>query len=310
MLTRFHKIMIALLAVQVALAVIVRTRGDDAAPLQEHPLLAGFDAAQVSRIQIAGKDGKPVDLAKKGDHWVIASGFDYPVPDSKVSELLAPVAKLAAASPIATSTTRHKQLGVADGDFTRKLTLTINGKDTTFFIGTPVGMRRSALRFANDPKVYAVPSIWTSADPHDWMDAKYVDIPKDDVAKLTIDKAGTQLVIDPGDAKLDANQVSTVVGNAASIEALAPGDPKRDASHPLATLTIERKAKDQTSQAPVVLDVLADGDHYWVKQRGLDRAVTVTKNALQPVLDATADSLAKKQPPATATNPQPAKKSG
>jgi hypothetical protein len=309
MFTRFHKIMIALLAVQVALAVVMRTRDDDAAPLKEHPLLAHFDAAAVTRIQIADKDGKPVDLAKRGDHWVIASGFDYPVPESKISELLGPIAKLAAASPITTSATRHKQLGVADADFKKKITLTVGGKDTTFFVGTPVGMRRSAFRFANDPKVYAVTSVWTSADPHDWMEAKYVDIARDDVAKITIDKGGQVLTIDPADKALDENKVSTIVGDVAEIEALAPGDPKRDASHPLATITVERKAKGETSAAPVVLDVLADGDHYWVKQRGLDRAVVVVKNRLADALDATHDSIVK-QATATKGDATPAKKSG
>jgi hypothetical protein len=309
MFTRFHKIMLALLAVQVALAVVMRTRDDDAAPLKEHTLLAGFDAAKVTRIQIADKDGKPVDLAKHGDHWVIASGFDYPVPDTKVSELLAPIAKLAAAAPITNSPTRHKQLGVADADFKKKITVTANGKDTTFYLGTPVGMRRSAFRFANDPKVYAVTSVWTSADPHDWMPAKYVDIPRDDIAKITIDKAGQVLTIDPADKTLDENKVSTIVGDVAEIEALAPGDPKRDVSHPVATITIERKAKDQASAAPVVLDVLADGDHDWVKQRGLDRAVVVVKNRLADVLAATHDSIVK-QTTATKTETKPAKKPG
>ena len=63
MFTRFHKLMIAPLAVQIALAVVMRTRADEAAPLKEHPLLAGFDAATVTRIQIADKDGKPVQGA-------------------------------------------------------------------------------------------------------------------------------------------------------------------------------------------------------------------------------------------------------
>lgn len=307
MLTRVHKILIALLAAQLALAVVLRTRADDAAPLKEHAMLAGFDAAKVTRIQIADGTGTPVDLAKRGDHWVIASGFDYPVPDGKVADLLAPVAKLAAASPIATSDTRHKQLGVADTDFRKKLTLTANGKDTTFFVGTPVGMRRSAFRFAGDRAVYAVSSLWTSAAPHDWMEAKYVDIPRDEVAKITIDKAGQVLTIDPSDKSLDANKVSTIVGDVSDIEPLAPGDPRRDASHPAATITIERAAKGQTSQAPVVLDVLADGDHYWIKQRGVDRAVTVVKNRLADVLDATHDSLAAQT---TATTAAPPKKSG
>jgi hypothetical protein len=291
MLTRFHKILIVLLAVQVGLAVAVQLRHEDAAPVKEHALLAGFDAAKVTRIQITDKNGKPVDLAKKGQGWVIASGYDYPVSESKITDLLGPIGKLEAAMPIATQEIRQKQLQVADTDFTHKITLTANGKDTTFFTGAPVGTRRSAFRFANDRKVYAAASLWTSADPHEWMEASYVDIPRDDITKITIDKAGTQLTIDPADKSLDANKVSTIVGDVAEIEPLAPGDPKRDVSQPLATITIERKAQGATSAAPVVLDVLAEGDHYWVKQRGSDHAVTVTKNRLADVLDATKDSL-------------------
>jgi hypothetical protein len=117
------------------------------------------------------------------------------------------------------------------------------------------------------------------------------------------------LTIDPADKTLDENKVSTIVGDVAEIEALAPGDPKRDVSHPVATITIERKAKDQASAAPVVLDVLADGDHDWVKQRGLDRAVVVVKNRLADVLAATHDSIVK-QTTATKTETKPAKKPG
>jgi hypothetical protein len=303
MLTRFHKVLIVLLAAQVGLAVAIQLRHDDAAPPKEHPLLAGFDAAKVTHIQITDKDGKPVDLAKQDGSWVIASGFNYPVPEAKIDGLLAPIAKLAAASPIATKAISEKQLRVADADFAHKITVTASGKDTTFFLGAPVGMRRSAFRFANDPNVYAVSSLYTSADPHDWMDAKYVDIPREDITKVTVDKDGTSLAFDPNDKSLDANKLSTLVGDVSDIEALAPGDPKRDASHPTATITIDRKAAAGTSAASIVLDVIADGDHYWVKQRGLDRAVTVTKNRLAEVLDATKDSLAKPKDTTVKKNP-------
>ena len=56
MLTRFHKILIAALGVQLVLAVIVLTRGDDSAALREHPLVPGFDAAKVTRLQVFASD--------------------------------------------------------------------------------------------------------------------------------------------------------------------------------------------------------------------------------------------------------------
>ena len=52
MLTRFHKILIAALAVQLALVAFVMTRGDDTGALKEHPILTGFDAAKVTRLQV------------------------------------------------------------------------------------------------------------------------------------------------------------------------------------------------------------------------------------------------------------------
>jgi len=117
MLTRFHRILIAALAVQLVLAAIVLTRGNDSAALKEHPILAGFDAAKVTRLQVFAKPagatdaakpdaakpdaGKQIDLVKRDKDWVLASGFDYPVDQKKLDEVLAPIAKLSAAAPIA-----------------------------------------------------------------------------------------------------------------------------------------------------------------------------------------------------------------
>src|ERR1041385_2195322 len=118
MLTRFHKILIAALAVQLVLAVIVLTRGDDSAALKEHPIVSGFDAAKVTRLQVfgnpankpeAGKPAaKPIDLVKRDANWVLASGFDYPVEQTKVNDVLSPIAKLAASAPIATQASRPR----------------------------------------------------------------------------------------------------------------------------------------------------------------------------------------------------------
>ena len=64
MLTRFHKVLIAALAVQLILSVIVLTRGDDSAALKEHPLIAGFDAAKVTRLQVFAGDSNKADAGK------------------------------------------------------------------------------------------------------------------------------------------------------------------------------------------------------------------------------------------------------
>ncbi|MGH9886548.1 MAG: hypothetical protein ACREBE_13520, partial [bacterium] len=137
MLTRFHKMLLGLLAVQLVLIAIVMARGNDSGALKEHPLVPGLDVAKVTRVQVSGpgEGAKTVDLVKKDAGWVVASSFDYPADTAKVTDALTPITKLAAAAPIATQAGRHKQLKVADQDFERKLVITRDGKDTTLYIG-------------------------------------------------------------------------------------------------------------------------------------------------------------------------------
>jgi hypothetical protein len=78
MLTRFHKILLGVLAVQIVLAVIVLTRGDDNVIKKERPLFAGLDAGKVTRVQVFGPSGpagaaKPIDLVKHDASWRRAS---------------------------------------------------------------------------------------------------------------------------------------------------------------------------------------------------------------------------------------------
>src|SRR5262249_9079307 len=179
MLTRTHKILIGVLGVQLLLAIVMWVRSGGASALKEQPLLAGFDAAKVTRVQVFASGGdKPAgDLAKKDTTWVLASPFKYPAAATRVTALLTPIAKRAAAEPIATSTTRHKQLRVADADYERKLVITADGKDTTLYVGTPAGIRRTAVRLAGNDDVYAVSGVsafTAGTEPRDWAHGAYV----------------------------------------------------------------------------------------------------------------------------------------
>ncbi len=194
MLTRFHKILIGALAVQLVLIAIVLTRGDNTAVLKEHPILAGFDAAKVTRVQVfAGATAKPIDVVKRDAGWVLASGFDYPVEPTRVTDVLSPLAKLSAAGPVTTQVSRHKQLHVADDEFERKLVITAGGKDITLYLGSSAGARRTAFRIGGEDQVYGVTGLSATSvgsEPRQWLDPSYVKVPRDDISKLVVVRDG------------------------------------------------------------------------------------------------------------------------
>ena len=73
-LTMLHKILLAALAVQIVLLIVVRTRSGDDVPVVERPLLAAFDPAAVTDVKVFGDGHDKVDVAlvKRGSDWVIA----------------------------------------------------------------------------------------------------------------------------------------------------------------------------------------------------------------------------------------------
>jgi hypothetical protein len=328
-MTRLNKVLAGVLVLQVLLAVLVLSRSGDTINLKQEPVLPGFDAATVTRLQIFenGAAKPTVDLVK-GTAWVLASHWDYPADPAKIDAALAPLAKMTAGEdPVATSTSRHKQQKVADTDFDRKLVITgTGGKEITLFIGTTKA-RRTSVRLAGDERVLGATGVSTpSAVPRDWIAGSYSEIPRDDIDKISIQRGTSTLELDRTQAaapagsgsagsgsaapertwrlaidgapaalaageQLDTYAIDTIVSAVSTIGAM-PADPKRDASKPAATITVTKK-----DGVALVFDVVADGEYRWVKQRGLERATTVDKERLESVLAADRSKLVSKPEP-------------
>jgi hypothetical protein len=324
MLTKVNKILIGALVVQVALALFLFMRSDESAPLAEQPLLAGFDAGAVTSLKVYA-DGKPtpLEIVKRGNDWVLASQFDYPVDPAKVEAALSPIAKLAAAEPVATSATRHKQLRVGDADFDRKLVITAGGTDTTIYVGGPAGLRRNAVRIGSDERVFGAAGISSNAfgaEARDWVKGSYYQQTSRDIEKLVIQKGtstielgrvptgtgsgsasplapedftiaidGAPITLAAGET-IDKFAVTTIFSDVATITA-TPADPKRDVSKPTATITVHRPGGTD------VLDVIADDVTAWIKQRGIERATTIDKERIKSALEAERGKLVTKEPP-------------
>lgn len=344
MLTRFHKILIGLLGAQVALAIYTTTRDGTSAPVKEKPLLVGYDAAKVTRVQITGTGGtKPVDLVKGADGWVVASQFGYPADAAKVSEALASLGRMAAGDPIATKAGRHKQLHVDDAEPERKVIVTVDGKDTTILLGSEAGARRTAVRLTGD-KVYAVAGVSTysyAVDAAGWIEPHIVKVAREEISKVTIESGGKKVELErqPGppappaapdqpppppppatwtvkldgaEPKLatgeviDAEALQRLVDHATMIPLVEPADAAKVVPSPLAVITLERAATGAASAAPVIVDVAAEGDKLWVHERGSNKAAIVDRVAIDDVIGANRASVVKAAPkPGDPATPPP-----
>jgi hypothetical protein len=341
--TRTNKILAGLLVVQLVLAIVMLTRDQGGGLAAPTPLTAGLDAASVTRIQVfakrektaTGEDKPSVDLVKKGDAWVVASAFDYPVDAAKVDTLIGNLGKLQSRGPIATSAARHAQLGVADGAYERKVIVTTAKGDQVITVGGSAGAQRTAVRVGTGAAVHAVPSKDLSAwsidgEARGWVDRSYVEVPKDEVVGVTVTTAkgsieldkssgnwlatenGKDFVLGAGES-INTLAIEQTAGKATKIELAAPADPNRDAASPTATITIRSKPPAVDADAGVaavavsapdrVIDVIADGERYWVRERGSPHAVLVDKWALDDVVQLGRDKLVSTTPPKGAPAP-------
>lgn len=324
-MTRLNKTLAVLLAVQVVLAALVLASDRGAPPAQLTPVLPALDGNKVTRIQIfdrrdrdAPDDSKPaVDLTRTQGTWSLASHFGYPVDAGKVGKLMDDLAAMKAREPLSSSAARYPQLRVADQIYERKLVLTTDSGEQTVWLGQPAGGRRTAVRVRGDNRVLAVAGVtpWSiDASARGWVDPTYLRV---DTAQLqtlevrnakgvtSLDRAsGSWALRDNGVAvalaageSIDTARIDAVIGKLGTLTLLEPADPSRDVQQPLATITLRvapaapaaGSAAPPATTSPAgierVLDVLADGERYWVRERGNPRAVLVEKSTLQDVVD-------------------------
>jgi len=205
-----NKILLGVLAVQVALVLLVQLTGRESGIGKLEPVVAGFAKDKVERVRIfdsttkeeneAGKaedkdkkakpgDGPAIDLVKKGGSWTLASHFDYPVEAQKVTDLLDKIEGLRSRGPIASGAARQKQLQVADSSYQRKVIVTVGGADQTFFLGAGSGSRQTSVRLAGHDDIHGVTgltSFGVSPQPNGWVDTQYLDVESDKIAAIDL----------------------------------------------------------------------------------------------------------------------------
>ncbi len=337
-MNKLNKILVGALVVQLGLAVLVYTHGHGPSGVRTaHAVIPGLDASQVTKVDLYSPRSKgdeesvALRLRKQGDDWVIDNRNGYPADGASVGALLSSVAALTARDPATTSKGALDQMQLADDHYAGKLVLSTAKGDQTLYIGKETGFQQRAVRVGKDSKSYTVPDLSASATQTrvtDWIDPVYLELAAADITGLTIERGADTLSLARGDdgswqlagadapaagdktapapPAVDKTKVGKLIDAARKIDiadiagVAGDDDAKFGLDQPRAHITLAVKSKDgDASDQAYVIDIGAakDGNDY--VHLGSNRfVVSETASKLQPIFDATAESLTTPAPAA------------
>jgi len=156
--------LLAALAAQIGLAVLTWWPSE-VDVVEPKPLVESANAVTALTVVGKGPEKVPVELVSEEGRWKVASASGYPADPEKVATVLEALAGVQLRAPIATTAASHEALGVTDGGFERKVTLTTAAGATTVLVG-PSASQAVHLRLAEGDAVWQVRglSAWTLKD--------------------------------------------------------------------------------------------------------------------------------------------------
>lgn len=319
-MNKTNRLLLVAFFAQLLLIMGMRLDTDEVANMKPAKVFEGLDPAKVTRLRIAGEPKDPedpkspaqpiVELAKDGTQWGIASAEAYPADNTKVEELLDKLAKLKSRGTVLTKATYHKKLEVAADDYQRKITLTVDGKELTFFLGSSPSFKNVHLRKDGSDDVVQAGELTTweaGTRAWDWVDRAYVKHSEKDVWGLTIQNKNGTMRLDRGadgawavqgiTEPLKKSVVDDLVRKSSSMNLEEPigktEKPEYGLAAPLATITlttgtstIAGKLPDTTKTDTIAIGAKSDSDNrYYVKASTSPYVVQVASWAVEPLIN-------------------------
>lgn len=313
-MTKVNKILIAALAVQVVLAVVLRLGGETTGIPELQPILSDFDAEGVERVVIeeTGEDAETLELAREGESWKVASHHGYPAKGEEVKNLLENLAGLKARAPMTTKEKRHAQLGVDAEEYRRRVTIKGADGELVVYIGKSAGPNQTAFRIKGSRETYGVTGLSTSsASPRvtQWVDTSYFSVDEKNIDSLNVlndqgsfdllrtDDGGWEVLENgepaepPEGEVVNTPHVKELLGKISSITLSEPAGSK-ELDQPT-TVTLRMKSEESESEGEssavsgeqIHLDITpADEEGKLYVHERQSRPVLVNKSALEPLL--------------------------
>lgn len=318
-MTKINRVLIALFFLQILLVMGMNIGGQEPADTRLSKVFDGLDPAKVTRVKIIGepKDAadpsagpqQSIELVKDGTQWSLGGADNYPADNTKVDELLEKLAKLKSRGPVLTKASHHKKVEVADDKYQRDVTLTHDGKEIRFFVGTSPSFKNVHLRRAGSNEVLQASELtsWeVGTRAHDWINRDYVKFPEKDVWGVKVEnKSGTielaksadgQWSLAGSSAPLKKSMIDDIVRKASTISVEEPIGKSEQAEHglsdPLATVTLTTGTSTISGKMPDEMhtDVIKIGkkldkeNRYFAKASTSSYVVQVAGWAMEPLV--------------------------
>lgn len=290
-----------LLALQAALIVFLYRPGQNAAAPQL-ALFTNLVPAQVTALTITDDAGKSITLTKSAAWKVGEAGF--PGDQETIDGLLAKISALQTSRLVTKTKGSHGRLKVSDTLFNKKVAITQQGGDITFFIGTSPNSKSVHIRRAGENEVYQVSGLATwevLADVSSWWQSKYVAIDDSKLQSVLVTNALGSLAFSKNSEgkwqlegieslALDSAKVDDFlasINNISLSEYLA--SPHTESSEPAATITYTLSAGE-----PITLQIWPgkeENDDQAAKISTSDFYATIRAYVLKDILEAQADGF-------------------
>lgn len=323
-MSKTNRILVVLFLIQVLLVMGMRFGGNEAVNTAPVKVFEGLDPAKVTKIEIKGEikddaNAPPqptVTLAKEGTAWGIANADNFPADQTKVEEFLDKLTKLKTRGAVLTKAVNHKKVEVAEEKYQRKITLTADGKEIGFFLGTSPSFKNVHLRKTGTDDVLQVGDLtaWEAGTrAWDWVDRAYVKIPEKDVYGLRIQNKGGTITLDKNasgewvaqgvNGPLKKSVIDDLVRKASTINLEEPVGKTEKPEHgldvPQATVTLITGTSTITGKMPEEMktDVVKVGhkldkeSRYFVKSTTSQYVVQAAAWAMDPLVQKTNKDL-------------------
>ena len=255
---RQHQILLAFLAVQLILSIVVFWPRS-AATGQSEPIFADLEANDIIALTITDAEGKSIALSKASGSWALPQADDYPAQAEKITPVLDGIAALVSGRLVTRTDASHRQLQVAPNSYQRRIEFeTSSGREHVFYLGSSPSYGATHFRRADQNETYLTDAltVWeASTAATTWIDTVYQSVERDTITRIELMNGNGTFIFDKGDEDtwtmenlpegetLDNLKVSSLLGQVASVSVTRPlGKEQKPAyglDQPSAVVTLE-----------------------------------------------------------------------